>query len=263
MTSSTLPARPFSLDTVRDAASRFLGLWHRAMFLQPEPYAYQRDQKNPFGQGLLYLAVIGMIVALASILGAGVRYATLPSLDAIKGTVLVHLQALPFLTQDPTVEQQFLRGYNQVWDQFSSFFVGYPTNASSLATLFASIITTPLGLMLGWVVYGALVHLVGRGWNRETSYAELLAPLALASSPHLLYVLNIFPQVNVSSVVVWLWSLVCNIVAIRVAYQTTGPRAAWGAVFPLLVLIAILLILFVLLFGIIVGIGASVMRGAQ
>src|SRR4051812_18157231 len=73
-----------SAATIRKQLAHFLELWRGAMFLKREIYTYERDQKNPFANGLLYIAVIGILVALASILGAGLRYATLPSADAIK-----------------------------------------------------------------------------------------------------------------------------------------------------------------------------------
>ena len=105
-----------SATTVRKQLTHFWELWRGAMFLKREVYSYERDQKNHFGNGLLYIAVIGVVIALAGILGAGLRYATLPNVDAIKNTVLVNLEAMPFYTLGDTAaqarfEQQRIRLY--------------------------------------------------------------------------------------------------------------------------------------------------------
>lgn len=251
---SITPVRAPSAAALGTRVRHFVELWLGGMFLKTESYAYQRDQKNPFGNGLVYITVVGVIVALAGMLGAGLRYATSPTQDAIKNTVLVHLQAMPFYnTFDPNSADTFNRGFERTWDLFGSVFVGYPTNPSSFVSLALSILTTPLGLVIGWVIYGALVHLVARGWNPETSLAELLAPLALASSPQLIHVLGLFPDVNVSSLTIALWTFVCNIIAIRIAYQTTGRRAVWGALFPLLLLLVLIVVVAILAIALFAG----------
>lgn len=239
-----------TLGGIREQVGRFAELWLGGMFLQPQAYAYERDSKNPLGNGLLYIAVIGVIVALAQLLGAGLRYATSPSGDAIKNTVLAHLQAMPFYTAfDSTMASQFDRGYQQTWSQFGNLFLGYPMNEAGFITPLLGLLLTPLGLALGWFVYGALVHLVAHRWNSETSFSELLAPLALASSPQLLYIIGMFPGAGASAVVIGLWTFVCNIFAIRIAYQTTSRRAVWGAVFPILLLVLLVIVLIIVPLG--------------
>lgn len=233
-----------SLASIREQVSYFDELWLGAMFLKQETYTYERDHKNHFGNGLLYIAVIGVLTAIAGIIGAGLRYATIPSADAIKGTVLAHLQAMPFYdAYTPQQVTAFEQQYNQTWNQFGSMFVGYPTDTNSFVSLMLTILTVPLGLAIGWVIYGALVHLVARGWNPETSFSELLAPLALATSPQLLNVLMLFPNSNVSGAAIGLWTFILNIFAIRIAYQTTMRRAVWAALFPLLLFLVLLIIL--------------------
>ncbi len=255
---SIIRVRPPSAATIREQVGRFVELWLDAMFLKREGYAYERERKNPFGNGLVYIAIIGVLVAITGMFGAGLRFATEPSLDAVKNTVLVHLQAMPFYSAfDSASATAFDQGYDQWWDQSGAGALGYPADASGIAALALSLLTTPLGLIIGWLIYGALVHLIARGWNPETSFGEMLAPLALATSPHLLNILTLLPSANVSGLAVALWTLLCNVVAIRVAYQTTTRRAVWGALFPLLLLIVFLFVL--VIFGIVIG--ASARRG--
>lgn len=242
-------ARAIRMDTLR-----YVALWLGGMFLKPEAYVYQRDRKNPFAHGLLYIAILGVLVGLAMVLGGGLRYATAPNADAVKNTIQVHLQGMPFYTNGtPQDQNNFDRQFDQFWNQFSPALLGYPTNTTSWVNLVASIFTTPLGWVIVWLIYGALVHLVARGWNPETSYSELLGPLALATSPRLLHVIDLFPGTSISGLAIFFWVLICNVFAIRAAYKTTTRRAIWGALFPV-VLLVVLLIVFAVLVGLVVGV---------
>src|SRR5207253_909594 len=152
-----------SAASILKQLAHFLELWRGAMFLKREIYTYERDQKNHLGNGLLYITVLGIIVALAGILGAGLRYATLPNGDAIKNTVLVNLEAMPFYTAyDTAAQTRFEQGFNQAWNQIGMQVVGYPTTTTDFVRLILSVVTTPLGFAIEWLVYGALVHLIAR-----------------------------------------------------------------------------------------------------
>lgn len=233
-------------------------LWTGSMFLQDEAYVYMRERRNPFASGLLYVVLIGVLVALGGMFAALTNYVTSPSLDAIKNTVLTHLQAMPFYESMGNLAQRaFDAGFNQTWNLFGPLFVGYPDTPQQIAQLFASVLTTPLGLVITWLFYGALAHFAARKWNPEISFGEILGPLALAQSPQLLYWLNIFPNVSVSLWVVYLWFFVCATTAIRVTYRTTTAKSFSAAFFPVLVglvLVVVLILLGLLLF---------VMRGGQ
>lgn len=229
---------------VREQVGRFAELWLGGMFLQPQAYAYERDKKNPLGNGLVYLAIIGVLVALGQLVGTALRFATSPSGDAIKNIVLAHLQSLPFYVNlDSATATQFDRGYEQVWNQLGPLFLGYPVDAAGFISPVLGLLFVPLGLILSYLIYAGLVHLIARRWNPETSYSELFAPLTLAASPQLIYLIGIFPGGFVSGTVVALWSFICSIFAIRIAYQTTTRNAVWAAVFPMLVFILLAVVL--------------------
>lgn len=220
-------------------------LWLGALFLKREAYEYQRDREDTFAHGLLFLVLIGVIVALAGIVGAGVRYTTAPSMEALKNTVLTHLQAMPFYDQMPDIgQQQFLSGYNQTWSTLGGLFMGYPTNAAGWMMQLASVIITPLFWIIIWLIYGALAHIIASRGNPQSNFAHGLGTLALATAPQALNVINILPNAGVGSVALALWTMILNVFALRVAYQTSTTRAIWAALFPLL-----LLLLFVLLVG--------------
>ncbi len=220
-------------------------LWLGGLFLKPEAYVYQRDRRNPLAHGLLFIIVIGVIVALAGILGAGLRFAFSPNADAVKNTVLNHLEAMPFYTtMAPAAQIQFQAGYDNFWNNFGGALLGYPINGGDLGRLLATIVTTPLFWIIGWLVYGLLVHLVARGRAHPEHYlASALGTIALATSPQLLNVVSFLPNAGVSGIVLGLWTMICNVFAIRTAYRLTTAHAIWAALFPLLLLLIVLIVL--------------------
>jgi hypothetical protein len=218
-------------------------LWLGALFLKREAYEYQRDRRDSFAHGLLFIVLVGVLVGLFGIAGAGLRYASGPSAVAVKNVVLNHLQAMPFYDQmGSSAQQQFLTGYERTWAALGSLFMGYPTNAGDLVSLLAGIITTPLAWIIGWLFYGLLAHLIASRGNPHSSLAHGLGTLALATSPQALNVINVLPGASVGGLVLALWTLILNVFALRTAYRVSTRRAIGAALFPLLLLLLLLLL---------------------
>ncbi len=218
-----------------------------ALFLKREAYEYQRERKDSFAHGLLFIVLIGVAVALAGIGGGALRYAKSPSVDAVKNVVLNHLQAMPFYSQSfqlsPSAERQFLDGYDLVWQNLGSTFMGYPVNTTGWALLLASVVTTPLLWLIAWLIYGWLAHLIARRGALHIGLNQALGTLALATAPQALAVVGVLPQAGPNPLVLSLWTMILNVFALRTAYRLSTPRAIWAALFPILLLL-ILLILF-------------------
>lgn len=221
----------------------YFHLWQSALFFKREAYEYQRDRKDSFAHGLTFIVVLGVLVGLFGIAGAALRYATEPSADAVKNTVLNHLQAMPFYSQfTHDSERQFLSGYNQVWQAIGSLFMGYPTNFTSLLILLAGVVTTPLSWIVGWLVYGLLAHLIAGRGNPQASLAHGLGTLALATAPQALNIVTILPAGAISGPIIGLWTMIANVLALRAAYRISTRRAIGAAIFPLLLLLILLAI---------------------
>ena len=222
----------------------YFHLWLGALFLKREAYEYQRDRRDSFAHGLAFILAAGVVVAFFGIAGEALRYATSPSADAFKNTVLNHLQAMPFYSQfTPQGEEQFLTSYNMIWGTLGRLFVGYPTSARDLAILFASLITTPLAWVIGWLIYGVLAHVIASRGNPHAGLGHGLGTLALATSPQVLNIVAVLPGANISGSIIALWTIILNVFALRTAYRISTPRAVFSALFPLLLLL-LLLILF-------------------
>jgi len=236
----------------------FAELWMGGMFLQDEAYVYMRERLNPFASGLLFVTLVGVVIAVADIAGAFVNYFTAPSLDAVRNIILTHLQAMPFYeSMGPLTQRAFEASFNRMWALFEPMFIRYPNTQTQVTQLLFGLIFTPLGLVFSWLYFGALAHWMARKWNREISWGEMLGPLALAMAPQLLNALKVFPSGSVIFWVVYLWFFACATNAIRVTYRTTLANAFRAAFFPVLmsfVLVALLIVGGLLWF---------VMRGGQ
>ena len=112
-----------------------------------------------------------------------------------------------------------------------------PTPANSLL----GIITKPLGLILGWLVYGVLAMGAARLLGGRGTLNQTLGATALAAAPQMLTLLTVLPFVTVAGL--GTWSLLCNYVALRTVHDLSWPRAVWAALLPGLVLLLLALAL--------------------
>jgi hypothetical protein len=213
--------------------SRFAGLVTRGLFLDTDAYEEMSEARNPFVEGLFVIAVVGVIIALAAIVGTTLEWASSPSLAAIRQTVYDGITNMPwFQDLEREVGSEFLQMFQAQWDwnwRIVNTFV--PTPLSSLA----GIIATPLRLIITWLIYGLLAHLFARWLGGEANLSQTLGTTALAVAPQLLNLVGLLPYVLVGGVVAT-WGLMCRYVALKQAHRLTWGRAFWATVLPRLVL---------------------------
>lgn len=239
------------------AISRDLRLLWDALFLQRDAYATMRDDNNPFVEGLFILVVLGVVLALVGIVGTTLEWASSPSLDEIRDTVLGFLQQMQwwqFMEQSPESMQMFRTTWDQVWR-----FVGMA--APSPATSLAGIITKPLGLIIGWLLYGAIAHLLARLLGGKGNVGQTLGTTALAAAPQMLNVVTVLPFTVVAGL--GTWTLLCNYMALRTAHDLSWPRAMWAALLPPIILGVIVGALVAVLLAIFGASMAALFAGGQ
>jgi hypothetical protein len=213
--------------------SNFADLVAGGLFLRPRAYEDMRQVRNPFLQGLLIVAVIGLIVALAALVGTLLEWAASPDMAAVQDTVYAGLTRMPWYRQQlglmPGFAAEFKRWYDLGWTFARSVFAPNPGSAA------ANIILAPLGLVVGWLVYGLLAHLFARLLRGEAQLGQTLGCTALAVAPYLLKVAEVLPFLAVGGVV-GTWTLISRYLALKQAHRLTWGRAFWATVLPLLVL---------------------------
>jgi hypothetical protein len=237
--------------------SRYAGLVVGGLFLRTDDYEEMRQARSPFLTGLIIIVIVGVIVALAVLVGTTLEWASSPSLADIQEVVYEGLIQMPWyqetLREEPGFDEIFRQQYDLGWTMARNF------GASNPGSALGGLVLTPLSLVIVWLVYGLLAHLFARLLKGEATLAQTLGCTALAVAPQVLKLTELVPFVAIGGVVAT-WTLVCRYVALKQAHRFTWNRAFWATVLPLLALL--LLGLFLAAIGVLVfGTLASVLLG--
>jgi hypothetical protein len=229
--------------------SRWLGLVAGALFLRTDAYEEVREARSPFLTGLVLIVVVGVIVALAALVGTALEWASTPNLADIRGVIYEGLTQMPWyqdnLKMAPDFEQMFQQWYDLGWT------LGPSLGGGSLGSALGNLVLSPLTLVILWLVYGLLAHLFARLLKGEATLSQTLGCTALAVAPQLLKLTELLPFVAVGGVV-GTWTLICRYLALKQVHRFSWGRAFWATILPLVTLWLVGLILAaigVLVFG--------------
>ena len=210
-----------------------------ALLLRDSAYADMRDGNKPFVRGMIFIAVLGVAIALAGITGHLLEWAVAPNLSAIKETVWEHLIKMPWyegFSSPPAGVLESIRDQYEYGWRIANFFAPNPWRSAM------TLISTPLGLLVGWLIYGLLAHLYSRTLGGEGTFAQTYGCVALATSAQALRLANLVPYVRVGGIVA-VWGLLCNFVALKAAHKLSGGRAFWAAILPVVTIWLLALLL--------------------
>ena len=229
-----------------------LRLGWNALLFKEEAYEEMRTAENPVVKGLILIVVVGVAIALLGIVGDVLEWASTPDLNQIQDTVYYHLTRMPWwdlAAEDPEFTGIFDQIWNGVWQIVRS--AGPSPGSAALG-----IITTPLGLIIRWLIYGVLAYVFARWLGGTGNFSETLAVLALAVAPQMLNALTLFPYLQLGSLIS-VWGILCAYVGLKNAHKLSWARAVWATLLPYI------LVLLVALFAACVGsaIFAILVRG--
>lgn len=204
-----------------------------ALLLRDSAYRSMRDSPNPFVRGLILVVGVGLVVALVGIVGALLTHFTSPDLGAIQQAVYEGLLNMPWMQQIPPSERQqfqeiFRQQYNFGW-QIARMF------APSVTSAFVNVFLNPIGLVIGWLVYGVLAFFAARVLGGKGRLDQTYGTTALAVAPRMLGVVTVVPYVQVAGL--GTWALICNYLALKNTHELSPWRAFWATVIPFIVLI--------------------------
>ena len=226
--------------------SQSFGLLWAALFLESQAYSTMSDSKSPVKKGLIILIILGVALGVAGFIGATLEWASSPNLEAIKDTIYEMYQTAPWM-QFIEAEPEAMKMFNQIWEQVWQF-VGFlvPSPASSLSGL----IIKPLALIINWLIFGVLLHLIARMLGGSARLGQTLGATSLAAAPQLLIILTALPFVVVAGI--GTWTLLCRYMAVRVTHELSWARAMWSVLLTFIVL---------LLIGVILAVAGGVLFG--
>ncbi|RLT37647.1 MAG: YIP1 family protein [Chloroflexi bacterium] len=203
---------------------RLLG---QALTLQSDPIVEMVDDDNPWIEGLFFVFVLGLLLAVARLVGGLLLWASLPPSDAVRETLVIGLkQSFPLLFGEQAAAETFLR---QIWPWLTPFYA-YENGLLGLLIL----IVTPLGLIGQWLLYASVSHGAARLLGGKGSLGQTLGAVALSLAPRILSVAALVPFVSVSLLLVNGWGLLIAYRGLAVVHDLPTGRAAVAALAPLL-----------------------------
>ena len=219
-----------------------------ALLLRDSAYTEMRDDDKPFVRGMIFIAILGVAIALAGIMGQILEWAVAPNLSAIKESIWEHLADMLWNVEGFGIPAGMLESvrdqYEYGW-RIANFIAPNPWRSAT------TLISTPMGLLVGWLIYGLLAHLYSRLLGGEGTFAQTYGCVALATSAQALRLASLVPYVRVGGIVA-VWGLLCSFIALKAAHKLSGGRAFWAAVLPVVtvwLLTLLLAVAMVLIFG--------------
>jgi len=216
--------------------SEYLRLGLGGLLLQQEVFRQQREASNGLQRGFVLVLLVGLLVGVASMIGAITQMLVSPDGEVVVETVHDGLTGMPWYqnlassSPDGSFEQQF----EQIFDQVTQIVTLLDTSGvtDGLVSLFLS----PIALLIIWLVAGLLAHLIARMLGGSGTLPQTLGCMALASGANLLAVVKIVPFAQVSGAT--LLALIASYLAVREAHALSPRRAFWAiAAAPLLLLV--------------------------
>jgi hypothetical protein len=218
-----------------------LRLGWNALLFKEDAYEEMRVSTNPVVKGLILIVVVGVVIALLNVVGTGLELASIPNLDEIKDTIFFYMNQMPFwddiIREDPGFPARFEEYYNYGWQIFPRMF-----GAPDLGTAALGIITTPLGLVIRWLIYGLLAYLFARWLGGTADLSETLGVLALAVAPQVLNVLTLLPFVEMGNLV-GVWGILCAYIGLKTAHKLPWTRAVWATLLPFILVVVVLILM--------------------
>jgi hypothetical protein len=208
-----------------------------ALLFKESAYEEMRAADNPVVKGLIWIVVVGVVIALCGLIGTGLELASMPDLGEIKDRVFFWMQQMPFWDMDPDALAQFEEWYNRGWDIFPALF-----GAPNLGSAAGGIVGIPLGLVVRWLVYGLLAYVFARWLGGTGNLRETLGVLALAVAPQALNVFNLIPFVELGNLVA-VWGILVAYMGLKTAHGLSWSRAVWATLLPFLLVVAILMLI--------------------
>jgi len=207
---------------------RFIG---KALLLEPDPFVEMVDDDNPWIEGLFLCACIGVLVAVAQLIGSLLLTASLPPSEALLNTVL---QTLRQGTAGGETLFEIERTLRNGWPLLLAY-SGY----DSVGFRLLSLATTPLGLIGHWLLFGFVSHLLARAAGGQGTLAQTLGALALSNASRLLYLFTMIPFVSVAAVLIHVWGILIAFRGLEVAHELPPRPAALVAVGTYLLLLLV------------------------
>lgn len=240
------------------SVQHIIRLGFAGMLLSPEAYRDQRDSPDGLGRGFVLIILVGILIGGVSLIGNLGEYISQPSSEAMAQAIYHGLRTMPWFTELSEADPQFPARFDEIFQQINQ--ISQMINGGGLMRSLMGLVTTPALMLLGWLLFSIIAHLMARALGGQASFSQTLACTALASGVQLLNIIQIFPFAQAGGTA--LLGLVASYVAIREAHQLPPWRAFWATMLgPIMLSLIMLTLSCVVLFLILGSIGSLLERG--
>jgi hypothetical protein len=230
------------------------------LLLNPVAYRDQRDAPDGLRRGFALVAIVGLLVGMAALIGNLGEYAAQPRSETVSQTIYDGLRAMPWFEQLSGVDPQFPAQFELTFRQISQA-IQLIGGGGSLIRSLIGVVATPLLQLIGWLLFSTVAHLMARALGGRATFSQTLACTALTAGVSLIGIIEVIPFAQVAGTA--LLGLVASYVAIREAHGLPPWSAFWatliGPALLALVLIALVCV------GLFLGLGAftSALQGGM
>lgn len=202
------------------------------LFLDPNAFREQRDNPATLRDGFLVVALVGIVVGAASIIGSLLSTLASPDPLAVLDVIQRGIERTSFFAE--------LQRINPAFD-LEPFFTQLAQIVAPLRwSGLIGAIATPFVYLLSWLIYGFVAHLAARSLGGDGTFAQTLGCTALASGANWLAVVQIVPFAQVAGTT--LLGLIGCYLGLRAAHNLPAWRAFWAALMGPIVLVVLLML---------------------
>ena len=219
----------------------------RALFFHGDAYLEMSSRPRAARDGAHLLLVLGLALGVAGAVQGIIGWAASPDVVGICRVLARGLAAVPAIRRLEASAPLLgaLRGLGMQapavagsagpeWLRLAVRWLS-PTPLVALGRLALD----PVGLILGWLGYGLLAHLVARGLGGRGRLGPTLGCTALAEAPCLLLLWPLLPPLGLAGAGIWAWRLAARYQALRTAHRLDAWQAFWAALLPALAPVAL------------------------
>ncbi|MDI9548290.1 MAG: YIP1 family protein [Chloroflexota bacterium] len=207
----------------------------KALVFEAEPFITMTEDDNPWAEGLFMVALMGLLVGAARVIGSLLLSASMPDPDALLAAMLQGIRQLGPLAASIGLDPAALEGIAQQWRDVGFDLFGYGSGWMRLLWL----VLAPMLLIGRWLILGLVCHGVALALGGNGKLNRTLGATALMAAPQMLMLLQVIPFVSVSGLLLSVWSALIVYRAIEVSHDLPWKKAA-AVTLTALALLAIL-----------------------
>jgi len=224
-----------------------LQLARGALSLDTQTFVAQREARDAFRKGVLFVVVITLLAGSLSFIVSTVKGFLPPKWDAQRDEVEDRIsQVFKFLPleMDAETERMIVGSIEAGLDigfEIAQLPTPLPRPVKDFLQALGGWVTAPLLRLGAWMGYAFWVLLVAKLLGGRATLSQMLGCTALYVAPQILTILQVVPCLGpILAFVAFVWGLVIYIKATAVANELSPGRALLAAILPAAVLIGLI-----------------------